>query len=36
VGDVSYDDQDGITMLSIPVIAVPSGSGNDEVSIVFT
>jgi len=36
LGDVSYEDQDGITMLSIPVVAVPSGSGNDEVSIVFT
>lgn len=36
VGDVSYDDQDGITMLSVPVVAVPSGSGNNEVSVVFT
>jgi len=36
IGDVSYDDQDGITMLSIPVVAIPSSSGNDEVSIVFT
>jgi hypothetical protein len=31
LGDVSYDDQDGITMLSIPVVAVPTTSGNDEV-----
>lgn len=36
IGDVSYDDQDGITMLSIPVVAVPSTSGNDEVSIVYS
>jgi len=36
LGDVSYDDQDGITMLSIPVVAVPTTSGNDEVSIVYT
>jgi hypothetical protein len=36
IGDVSYADQDGITMLSIPVVAIPSSSGNDEVSIVFT
>lgn len=36
IGDVSYEDADGIQMLSIPVIAVPGGSGNDEVSLVFT
>ena len=36
IGDVSYEDSDGIQMLSIPVVAVPGSSGNDEVSIAFT
>jgi hypothetical protein len=36
IGDVSYEDSDGIQMLSIPVIAVPGSSGNDEISLVFT
>jgi hypothetical protein len=36
IGDVSYEDQDGIHMLSIPVTAVPGSTGNDEILIVFT
>jgi hypothetical protein len=36
IGAVSYDDSDGIQMLSIPVVAVPGSSGNDEISIAFT
>jgi hypothetical protein len=36
IGDVSYEDQDGIHMLSIPVTAVPGSAGNDEIEIVFT
>lgn len=36
IADPSYDDQDGIHMLSIPFIAVPTGSGNNELSIVYT
>lgn len=36
IGDVSYEDSDGIQMLSIPIIAVPGSSGNDEVSLAFT
>lgn len=36
IGDVNYEDQDGIHMLSIPVTAVPTGSGNNEISIVYT
>jgi hypothetical protein len=36
IGDVSYSDQDGIHMLNIPYTAVPSTSGNDEFSIVYT
>lgn len=36
IGDVSYGDQDGIHMLTIPYTAVPSTSGNDEFSLVYT
>ena len=36
IGDVSYEDQDGIHMLSIPVVAVPGSTGNDEMILVFT
>jgi hypothetical protein len=36
IGDVSYSDQDGIHMLNIPYTAVPSTSGNDEFSLVYT
>lgn len=36
IGDVSYEDQDGIHMLSIPVTAVPGSAGNDEIELVFT
>ena len=31
----SYTDQDGIQMLNIPYVAVPSTAGNDEVKLVF-
>ncbi len=36
IGDVSYSDQDGIHMLNIPYTCVPSTSGNDEFSLVYT
>jgi len=36
IGDPSYEDQDGIHMLSIPFTAVPSTAGNDEFSLVYT
>ena len=36
IGDVSYEDQDGIHMLSIPVVAVPGSGGNNEISLVYT
>jgi hypothetical protein len=36
IGDVSYSDQDGIHMLNIPYTAVPTTSGNDEFSLVYT
>lgn len=32
----TYADQDGVQMLSIPFVAVPTSAGNDEVSIAFT
>jgi hypothetical protein len=36
ISDVSYSDQDGIAMINIPYTAVPSSSGNDEFSLVYT
>jgi hypothetical protein len=36
IGDVSYADQDGIHMLTIPYTAVPSTAGNDEFTLVYT
>ena len=36
VGNPSYADQDGVQMLNIPYVAVPSTAGNDEVSLAFT
>ena len=36
IGNPSYGDQDGVQMLNIPYVAVPSATGNDEVSIAFT
>lgn len=36
IGDVSYGDQDGIAMLNIPYTAIPSTSGNDEFSLIYT
>jgi hypothetical protein len=35
IGDPSYQDQDGIHMLSLPYTAVPSTVGNDEFRLVF-
>ena len=35
IGDPSYEDQDGIHMLSIPYTAIPSTVGNDEFRLVF-
>jgi hypothetical protein len=32
----TYGDQDGIQMLSIPYVAVPTTAGNDELSLAFT
>ena len=36
IGDVSYGDQDGIAMFTIPYTCVPSTAGNDEFSLSFT
>lgn len=36
IANPSYGDQDGIQMLNIPFIAVPTTAGNDEVSLAFT
>jgi hypothetical protein len=36
IANPSYGDQDGIQMLNIPYIAVPTTAGNDEVSLAFT
>lgn len=36
VGNPSYADQDGVQMLNIPYVAVPSTAGNDELALAFT
>ena len=36
IGDVNYGDFDGIASLEIPYTLVPSTSGNDEFSIIYT
>jgi len=36
VSNPSYGDQDGIQMLNIPYIAVPTTTGNDEMTLAFT
>ena len=32
----SYADQDGIQMMNIPYVAIPTAAGNDEVKLTFT
>jgi hypothetical protein len=32
----SYEDQDGIQMLNIPYVAIPTSAGNDEVVLTFS
>lgn len=36
VSNPTYADQDGVQMLSIPYVAVPTTAGNDELSLAFT
>lgn len=35
IGNPSYSDQDGIQMLNLPYVAIPSSAGNDEVTLTF-
>lgn len=35
IGNPSYEDSDGIQMLSLPFAAIPTTAGNDEVSLTF-
>lgn len=36
IGNPSYSDSDGIMMLNLPYVAVPSSAGNNEVSLAYT
>jgi len=36
IGQPTYSDSDGIQMLNLPYVAIPTSAGNDEVSLVFT
>lgn len=36
VGNPSYSEQDGIAMLNLPYVALPTTAGNDELSLAFT
>lgn len=36
LGNPTYQDQDGIQMLSIPFIAIPTSAGNNELSLAYT
>lgn len=35
IGNPSYSDQDGIQMLTLPYVAIPTSAGNDEVVLTF-
>jgi hypothetical protein len=36
ISNPTYGDQDGVQMLNIPYVAVPTTAGNDELSLAFT
>lgn len=36
IGDVSYQDSDGIAMMQLPFVAIPTTKGNDEFKLVFS
>ena len=36
VSNPSYGDQDGVQMLNIPYLAIPTTAGNDEMTLAFT
>jgi hypothetical protein len=35
IGNPTYSDQDGIQMLNLPYVAIPSSAGNDEITLTF-
>lgn len=36
IGNPSYSDEDGITMLNLPYVALPSSSGNDDFELIYS
>lgn len=36
IANPSYTDQDGVQMLSVPYVAMPTTAGNDELSLAYT
>jgi len=36
LGSLTYSDMDGVQMLNMPFIAVPTSAGNNEMSLVYT
>jgi hypothetical protein len=36
IGSPEYGDSDGVLMLNVPFVALPTSAGNDEFSLVFT
>ena len=36
IANPTYGDQDGVQMLNIPYVAVPTTAGNDELTLAFT
>ena len=36
ISNPSYDDMDGVQMLNLPYVAIPTSAGNDEVVLTFT
>jgi hypothetical protein len=36
IGSPTYSDQDGIQMLNLPYLAIPTSAGNDELTLSFT
>ena len=36
LGDITYGDSDGIVTMEIPYTLIPSASGNDEFSLIYT
>jgi len=36
LGNPTYSDSDGIQMLNLPYVAIPTDAGNDEINLVFS